>query len=253
MYVRENTKFLNENIIDGFSEKEKEILFEDLMNMYFRKNFGTLTKAELETYLFSFYIEHLLDNNIPFDDYTIGRDLGITQSRVRALKERKELKYPRHNYDWKQEFLLCARNAKYDEVKRLIKFQITDVNVIKDARHFFEINGQYDEFQLNPKLFQCSLEAFIEMGNIIAQEANEEFVFSLENQDKVEAFVNNCDDKNAKDAIAKFTNGLIEDGLKELFINCSKEVILQGLNLIMPGSGSVVNGIFEVVKKALER
>ena len=105
------------------------------------------------------------------------------------------------------------------------RFQITDVNVIKDARHFFEINGHYDEFQLNPKLFQCSLEAF----------------------------VNNCDDKNAKDAIAKFTNGLIEDGLKELFINCSKEVILQGLNLIMPGSGSVVNGIFEVVKKALER
>ena len=39
----------------------------------------------------------MLDNGEDIDDYVIGRDLGLTISRVRALKERKELKYHKDN------------------------------------------------------------------------------------------------------------------------------------------------------------
>ena len=74
-----------------FTSEEKNALFDKIAAMYFNKNFGSTQKADFETLLFSEYIEHCLRFKLPFDDYTISKELGITQSRVRSLKERKEL------------------------------------------------------------------------------------------------------------------------------------------------------------------
>ena len=82
----ERVTFDNDKIIKSFTQEEKEELFDTLMAMYFHKNFGSLSKTDLETYLFSFYLEHLLNNQFNYDDYTVGKDLGLTLSRVRGLK-----------------------------------------------------------------------------------------------------------------------------------------------------------------------
>lgn len=257
MFERGNMNYLNEEILRSFSDEEKQQLFEDISNMYFKKNFGSVSKADLETYLFSFYIEHLLDNDKEFDDYTIGRDLGLTISRVRSLKERKELKYPRKGYDWKEDFLKCAEYAKYDSAKHLIKFTISDVNVIKDARNFFIKNGKYDEYQLNPTLFQCRLDTFIEMCELIGKEENSEFKIKLredfQKSKELEEFLQS--DKTSekdKSLLEKFFTDSMGDCLKDILVNCSKEAIAFILEAIIPGSGIVkvvLERLAEVIKK----
>ena len=74
-----------------FSKSEIDQAFRMISARYFERNFGTMAKTDFETLLFSIYIEHLLDNNQPFDDYAMSKALGITQSKVRTLKLRKEL------------------------------------------------------------------------------------------------------------------------------------------------------------------
>lgn len=257
MFERGNMNYLNEEILRSFNDEEKRQLFDEISNMYFKKNFGSVTKSDLETFLFSFYIEHLLDKGYDFDDYTIGRDLGITISRVRSLKERKELKYPRRGYDWKKDFLKCAENAKYDPVKRLIKFTISDVNVIKDARNFFTKNGKYDEYQLNPKLFQCTIDTFLEMCELIGKEENPEFKIKLredfQKSKELEEFLQS--DKTSeedKSLLEKFFTNSLGDCMKDIFVNCSKEAIAFILEAIIPGSGMVkvvLERLSEVIKK----
>lgn len=67
-----------------FSEEEKMHLFDAVQKNYFQKNFGTMSKSDLEVLLFSEFIEHCLNNEIPFDDFSLSKQLGITQSRVRS-------------------------------------------------------------------------------------------------------------------------------------------------------------------------
>lgn len=88
--------------------------------------------------MFSEYIEHCINNNVHYDDYNLSKELGITQARIRALKERKELKYPHIGFNWKESFAQEIKNAKYDENDHYIKVIIQDVNVIKEVRHYIE-------------------------------------------------------------------------------------------------------------------
>lgn len=253
MYKKENTVFHNKDIISGFNEDEKAALFDDIVEMYFMKNFGTVSKSDFETYLFSFYLEHLLDKDIPFDDYTLGRDLGLTQSRIRALKERKELKYPRNGYRWQEEFLKYAKHARYDESTRLVKFLIPDVNVIKDVRNFFEFHYQYDEYQLNPKLFQCRPESFIEMGKMIAEEQEEKFELTIASPDELKKIISKGTTSIIeKNALKKILSGAVEDGIKDLLINGTKEIILFVLGNIVPGTG-VLKNVFDILRDAISR
>jgi hypothetical protein len=253
MSEKTEAKYKNDEILSKFEDKEKEKLFKDITDMYFHKNFGTVSKADLEVYLFSFYIEHLLDKGENFDDYVLGRDLGITQSRIRSLKERKELKYPRKGYEWQKEFLKHANNAKYDEAKRLIKFSIPDVNVIKDVRYFFETQGQYNEYQLNPKVFQCRLDTFVEMTKMIAEDSGEKWELKIDNKQlkELEKNIEHCSEKE-KSSLEKIINGAVEDGLKELLLNGSKEILRTVLEAVVPGAG-MAETLFKVLIETLKR
>lgn len=148
-----------------------------LSNNYFNKNFGSVSKADFETFLFSIYYKQKTangtNNAIDCDDYSIGRELGLTIARVRSLKERMELKHSSLGEDaWKDEFVSCMNHAHYDKTKDLIKVLIPDVNVIKDLRHFCEVHGWYDEYQLNTKLFQCNPDTFVKICEVIDGENN---------------------------------------------------------------------------------
>lgn len=250
----ERAIFDNDEIIRSFTTEEKEELFDTLMEMYFHKNFGSLSKMDLETYLFSFYLEHLMNNKLNYDDYTVGKDLGLTLSRVRGLKERKELKYPHKGYDWREVFLQYAADAKYDESRHLIKFSIPDVNVIKDVRYYFERNHQYDEIQLNPKLFACRADAFIEMCKRIATENGEDFSFKTTDISSLQKLLeNNTCKEHEKSAVQKIINGTVEDGIKELLISATKETLLFVLKFVNPGVGKVANRAFTIIEKSLNR
>ena len=206
-----------------FSKPEMEQAFRMVSARYFERNFGTMAKTDFETLLFSIYIEHLLDNNQPFDDYTMSKALGITQSKVRTLKLRKELQYPREKFDWTTAFADDLKRASFDAESKKVRVLIPDVNVLTELRYFVEKNGWYDEYQLNPRLFQCRVDFFL---NIISELAKE----SLSLDDVV------------KKALKDILNGSIVDGTKKLLLYAGKEIGVKVLEKI-PIAGEAASEI----------
>lgn len=209
-----------------FTEKEKISLFDKIEELYFRRNFGSVSKADFETLLFSEFIECCINHNEPFDDYSLSKALGITQTRIRSLKERKGLKYPLNEDDpnwWKKPFAEAVKNAKYDEKDHCVKFIIQDVNVMNEARHYIEESGWYDECSLNRKLLRIPLDCFTDIC-IDENEINELF------SEKERKTINKIAQENSE--ITAFAEEFSKEGLKSFLMSASKKsigLVLQSL------------------------
>lgn len=220
-----------------FTNEEKIALFDKIAALYFNKNFGSTSKADFETLLFSEYIEHCLRSELPFDDYAISKDLGITQSRVRSLKERKELKYPYKDFTWKTAFALSVEKAKYDEHDHYVKFIIQDINVMNEARHYIEEKGWYDECSLNKKLLRIPLDCFSE---ICLEDETISELFSAETKKKIKKIA------NSDSAIMAFLNDFTKDGLKSFLMIAGKEALLSVISCLpFGGIAKVAFGFLE--------
>lgn len=227
-----------------FKDKEKIALFDKIEKLYFDKNFGSTNKADLEILLFSAYIEHCIDNEEPYDDYTLSKALGITQTRIRSLKEKKELKYPRNNFAWEDAFAKAVETAKYDDNDHYVKIIIQDVNVMNEVRHFIEQKGWYDECSLNKKLLRIPLNCFVE---ICSKDDGLNKIFSAEAKSNISKL------KLEESAVANFMKDFSKEGLKTFLMQASKEAICMVLKtLTIPTSGAL--GIaFTLLIKAIER
>ena len=214
----------------NWNEDSKNKLIEWIDSNYLNKNFGTVLKSEFELFIFGIYMDNLEKEKT--DDYTVGKELGLTISRVRSLKERKALKFDIDNDEkWMEEFVACIERAKYDEVKHLVKMNIPDVNVMKAVRHQIEAIGYYDEYQLNPRVFQCRADVFIELcislgDKIKLSESNEKKLKHLEKKAADE------NDNGAQSALKKIMSGSVEDGLKDLMVSGTKAFIVETLNCV---------------------
>ncbi len=226
-----------------FSPKEKAALFDKIASEYFNRNFGSMSKADLETLLFSEYIEHRLRNGLPFDDYTISKDLGITQTRVRSLKERKELKYHYQDFDWKAAFAAEVKNAKYDETDHYVKILIQDVNVMNEVRHFIEEYGWYDECSLNRKLLRIPLACFVD---ICVDDDSITKLFTDDVKKQVRKIARSDND------VAKFLEDFSKDGLKDLLKSAGKEAILAVLSCLPFGNvaATIIKTIGTIIEKS---
>ena len=224
-----------------FDDSEKIAIFDKIAQQYFNRNFGSMSKSDFETLLFSEYIEHCLRNNIPFDDYSLSKELGITQSRIRSLKERKELKYPYKDFEWKSSFAESVKNAKYDEKDHYVKFIIQDVNVMNEVRHYIEERGWYDECSLNKKLLRIPLDCFIE---ICVDDDSVKNLFSEEAKKAVKK-IEKSDDK-----IAGLLKDFSKDGLKAFAMSAGKEALLAVLQCL-PFGGTASIAI-RFLSKAIE-
>lgn len=203
----------------SFTKEEQKALYEKIEQNYFRQNFGSMSKADFETLIFSEYIEHRIKNGEPFDDYTLSKELGITQARIRTLKERKELKYPYEDFSWRESFCVSVRNAKYDETDHYIKMIIEDVNVMNEIRHYIEQKGWYDECSLNKKLLKIPLECFLEicyMEDEISQ------IYSKETIDVINGIAEKygetvkLEQESSKDKVIKFLKTLGKNAMSEV-------------------------------------
>lgn len=227
---------------EKFSEKEKIAIFDKIAVNYFNRNFGSMNKADFETLLFSEYIEHCISKNIAYDDYTLSKQLGITQSRVRSLKERKELKYPHEGDYWKQAFASSIINAKYDKDAKRVKVIIQDVNVLIEVRNFLEQNGWYDEYQLNRKILQVPLECFVDIFVKLDDENKD--LFDDETKDKIDEISIEGSDKNI---VKNFIFDFSREGLKNLAIKGSSELLKAVLSCI-PFGGVAKLGVNALIK-----
>ena len=201
-----------------------------------------MTKVDFETLLFSEYIEHRIKNNLPFDDYSLSKELGITQSRIRALKERKELKYPYENFTWQIAFAESVKNAKVDPNDHYVKMIIQDINVMNEVRNFIEVNGWYDECSLNKKLLRIPLDCFVEICY-----KNEDFneVFSDDTKKLIKK-ISKAEDSSVQSFLKDFS----KDGLKSFLMSASKEVVSEVLKLLP--FGGVAKTAFDFLLKSIE-
>jgi len=235
-------------MLEKYSDDKKAIILDEIFNRYFNRNFGTMSKADFEVYLFHYYIEYLRENEPELcSDYALSNIMGITQSRVRNLKIKAELLYPREDFNnkWKEIFVGYIANANYQG--GLVKMNIPEVDVLVELRHFMEENGWYDEYQLNPKLFQCPLEIFLKLCEKLD---GEEIYISSEGCERLMKLKKNSESPD-KNVIDTFLRGDIKGGLVKLGKNTTKEFIKLIPELI-PGGIAVTEAIKLITKALVE-
>ncbi len=236
------------NMKHAFSDKEKMDAFDEIASCYYEKNFGSMSKTDYETMLFKIYLNHLKKNNLRTDDYSISRALGITQSKVRNLKIRNELQEDELDDSWKEEFAACVGNALYDKDKRLVKVIIPEVTVMMELRHFMEENRWYDEYQLNPKLFQCPLDFFLPLCEQIGGVT---LTLDPSAKKKLSELKKQASDKE-KTAIEQILTGALQDGFKELAWTGTTAIVVKALELLPFGgvAGKIITGLITVLRKS---
>lgn len=160
-----------------FRDEDKIAAFNVIAEHYFENNFGTMSKSDFEVLLFSIYLEQILKgkpNPTAYSDYTLSKQLGITQSKVNNLKIKKQLQYPRKTFDWRLAFEMDMENASYD--KGCIFINISDINVYLEVKNAIEENGGYIEVQLNRNLLKVKIQYFLDLIVAINPEEKREDV-----------------------------------------------------------------------------
>jgi len=224
-----------------FTDKEKIELANGVIEHYFNQNFGTMAKSDLEVYLFSRYFDHLKSTGNPYDDYTLSRELGITQSRIRSLKERMELKYPYARSQWKEIFASELKKAKYDKNDHHVKFIVQDINVLNEVRHYVEINGWYDEYSLNRKLLNLPLSCFVD---ICCEDEEIKKLLSSDTKKNIRKIA------KQDSSIVEFVDTFTKDGLKRFLMSAGKEALDLVLQNI-PFSGTAKT-VFEILGNVIK-
>ena len=153
------------------NDQAKATAFDRLADRYYKGNFGTIAKSDLDVLMFSLYIDRLIEQNRRPDgtldytacsDYNISKDLGITQQKVRNLKIKKQLLEP-EEFEWQRALASLLENAHYDESTHKVTLNIPDPNLYLEIQNFIEEKGAYIEKTLNNKMLQLRAEYFIQL------------------------------------------------------------------------------------------
>ena len=158
--------------LSNLPEEKKAEYFDQMLNLFFRNGFGQVSKPPMELFLFSIYLDQLIetnknpDNTIDYtkiSDYKISQDLGITQQQVRTLKVKKQLTYP-VAFDWKLSFKSIAKNAYYENANGTVVLPIPDKNLYYEIQNFIEEKGGYTDVQLNSKVLKMPAAYFVALA-----------------------------------------------------------------------------------------
>lgn len=141
-------------------EIDREALLSELAERFYNKNFGSLSKTDLELIMFRLYFHAAekcaTDENgriceSAISDYKIGADLGLSPARVRNLRLKMELQ-SKEVFNWKEELGIVLQNPSnlstagdYFEItirSRMLFFAVED---------WLEDRGSTADITLNPK------------------------------------------------------------------------------------------------------
>lgn len=227
-----------------FDDAAKIAAFDKIAEKYYFVNFGATSKTDLDTLMFSLYIEQILDKDqtdiSQYSDYTLSKLLGIPQSKVSNLKVKKELLYPYPDFNWREAFSRFADRAIYEQGR--IKLCIPDKNVYLEVKNAIETMGGFVEVQLTSNLLQLRPEYFIDLMVEISDVADRKQL----RKELKEGF-------RRANADINFVEKDFAKSLKEQ----SPEIILPLINIaasILPAPvGGVAKKVFETMKAVLAK
>lgn len=221
------------------SDEQKAKAFDKIAKCYYSKNFGSTSKADIDLLMFSIYIEQILDRTEEdidtYSDYTISKDLGITQSRVRGLKEKKELKYPYSKFDWKKSFARFSKNAVYEDGK--IKIELRDKSLYNELKNGIERTGGFVEVQLSSTLLQLPYKYYIDFLYELEDEKTkkeiEKELKKVLREKNIEYDSNKTVKQQLFESGMNITENLICDIIEEIpFSNTIKSIVQNTIRLI---------------------
>ncbi len=211
---------MDNNIIsykDVFTLDEKLELFDKIAEKYFDRNFGTMGKADFETLLFAEYFKAMVSSDkrelSEYTDRALGKQLGLTASRVASLKERAEIKYMQ-DYDWKKAFLSIIKNVRAEENKIVIN--IPERMLYIKLEEELDKYGSFADTQLNPKIFKAIPGDFVHLMLICSQDdtASQESIIQSFKQYLKENSDNVLESPDNGVSFGNITIGMITDAVK---------------------------------------
>lgn len=223
-------------ILERLSPEEKSKYLDEILSNFYNRNFGRMSKTDFETLIFRILLEYKRKYEPDqCTDYALSNILGISQSRVRNLKQRTELIYPRKNFSekWKKIFANDVKHAQYDEHTGLVKMNIPDIAVLIELRNFMEKNSWYDEYQLNPKLFQCPLPIFLSLCHKIDGQEIDVDKIAIENLERLQLEVKGTD---AESVIDLLKQGKTKEALKQFGGKISQSILCDILDTVPFGN-----------------
>ena len=126
---------------------------------------------------------------------------------------------------------------------------VPEVTVMMELRHFMEENRWYDEYQLNPKLFQCPLAFYIPLCEKI--EGNKISLDDIAKKKLKE--LNKKANEKEKSAISKIIDGAVEDGFKDLVKYGAKTIVIEVLKTLPFGgvAAAIIKGIVTALDNSI--
>lgn len=228
---------------DLFKEEDKAAAFDKIAEQFYERNFGRMSKSDMEILMFSIYIEQILARNEyafnAYSDYRLAEALGVPQSKISSLKIKKQMRYP-HEFDWKKSFEIVSKNARYENGKIII--QIPDINLYDEIKNVVEANGGYVSVTLTKNLFKITPEYFIglmmaaleeEDRNKIRKKLRDEFRKQGEDQEYMDT-----------EPIVKILTKLGKESVKTIFLTISSE---KSIGVI----ADIVSRIWNIIEKEM--
>ncbi len=137
---------------------DKEILKKRIdESEVFSKHFGTFSKSDYEVLMFTIYLDSLKGK---VRDYDISIALGITESKVRNLRVKSQLMYPR-DIKWVDELNRALVGGYYDESTGMITVTIEDPSVSNLLKNIIEEKFGTVGKTINSKQLVLPVESFL--------------------------------------------------------------------------------------------
>ena len=123
----------------------------------FSRKFGSFTKSDYEVLMFTAYLDSLMK---PARDQDISISLGITESKVRNLRVKSQLLYPRE-LNWVEELTKSVSHGYYDRMTGQITVTFEDPSVRSLLKNRIEEDFGMVGQSLNAKQLILPIESFL--------------------------------------------------------------------------------------------
>lgn len=206
-------------------EKEKLIVDRLEEAEVFTKRFGSFSKSDYETLMFSIYRDLQMGS---CRDYETSLALGITESKVRSLRVKSQLRYP-EELDWKGELCKALNRGDFDQSNLTITIMIENPSVHSLLKNKIESMYGTVRLSLNSKLMTLPVESYL----LLAMELEEDRDTALQQLNQKWQQDNKTAGSITKETLIKRTWNKTKDII-------SVQGLIQAAKLLFPAASSVL-------------